>query len=147
MSTAFHSDHHARLNRLAGFWDTEITTLDAEGREQGTSRATDEYVWLPNGHFLVHNVDAQMDGERVQSTEIFGVNADAGNFYSRSYDADGSTHDFTAQIDGPHLTIEGQQQRFAGHFGDSGQTLQGEWKQRSNGAWVPFVSITLRKRV
>ena len=76
--TNFLSDHHRRLSILAGTWDTSITMVEADGTEGGTSKARDIYTWMPNGHFLVHEVDAMMGDQHVQSTEIFGVDRASG---------------------------------------------------------------------
>jgi hypothetical protein len=140
----FHSEHHRRLNVLAGAWDTTITMM--EGAEAGTSRATETYAWMPNGHFLVHEVDAMMGDRHVQSMEIFGVDVATGDFFSRSYDPDGSTNDFASSIDGLDYTIIGEVQRFTGRFGEDGRTLRGEWKQRVGDGWRPFVRVVLVKR-
>lgn len=142
----FPTEHHRRLNILAGAWDTAITMVEADGTDGGTSRASDVYVWMPNRHFLVHEVDAMMGDQRVQSTEIFGVDPASGEFFSRSYDPDGSTGDFVSKIDGPDYTIIGQAQRFAGQFGRDGRMLRGEWKQLRGDQWLPFVRIVLIKR-
>jgi hypothetical protein len=144
--TNFHSEHHRRLNILAGAWDTTITMIEDDGTEGGTSRATDIYRWMPNGHFLVHEVDAMMGDQRVQSTEIFGVDAASGEFFSRSFDPDGSTNDFSSKIDGFDYTIIGKVQRYAGHFSEDGRMLHGEWKQLIVDDWKPFVRIVLKKR-
>jgi hypothetical protein len=144
--TAFHSEHHRRLNVLAGAWDTTITMLKPDGTAGDASQASDIYTWMPNGHFLVHDVDAMMGEQRVQSTEIFGIDAASGEFFSRSYDPDGNTNDFTSRIDGLNYTINGKIQRFAGHFSEDGRRLTGEWKQLIGDEWKPFVRIMLEKR-
>jgi len=144
--TKFPSEHHSRLNILAGAWDTSITMIEADGTEGGTSQASDIYAWMPNGHFLVHDVDAMMGDQHVQSTEIFGVDRASGEFFSRSYDPDGSTNDFVSKIEGLDYTITGKVQRFTGHFGDDGRMLQGEWRQLQGDDWRPFVRIVLKKR-
>ncbi len=143
--TIFHSEHHRRLNVLAGAWRTTITQLTADGSESDRTTASDVYSWMPSGQFLVHEVDAIMGGQRVQSTEIIGVDTAAGGFFSRSYDPDGSTHDFTSMIDGINYTINGKAQRFAGHFSEDGQSLKGEWEQLVGDEWTPFVRIELAK--
>lgn len=143
----FPSEHHRRLNVLAGSWDTSITMIETDGTEGGTSRASDIYTWMPNGHFLVHDVDAMMGARHVQSTEIFGVDQASGEFFSRSYDPDGSTNDFVSRIEGLNYTIIGKVQRFSGRFSDSGRLLEGEWTQLQGDDWRPFVRIVLRKRL
>ncbi len=142
---AFHSEHHHRLDVLNGTWQTTITALEPDGSEGETSRATDIYSWLPNGHFLMHEVDAMMGSHRVQSVEIIGVNSISGEFFSRSYDHDGNTNDFVSRIDGCNYTIDGRSQRFVGRFSDDGSQLMGEWTQLDGDHWTPFVRILLEK--
>jgi hypothetical protein len=144
--TKFHSEHHRCLNILAGAWDTTITMIKGDSSDGEISRATDIYTWMPNGHFLVHEVDALMGDHHVQSTEIFGVDSELGGFFSRSYDPDGSTNDFVSKIDGLDYTIVGKVQRFAGHFNEDGSMLSGEWRQLVGDDWMPFVRIVLKKR-
>lgn len=142
----FHTDAHKRLHILAGVWDTTITMLGANGEEGEVSRAIDTYTWMPNGHFLVHDVDAIMLDKSVQSIEIIGVDKTTGEFFSRSYDPDGSINDFSSRMEGLEYSIEAKAQRFSGKFSQDGKILQGQWKQLSDGKWLPFVKVVLRKR-
>lgn len=146
MQTNFHSEHHRRLNILCGAWDTTIVMMEGDGTEGGTSWATDTYRWMPNGHFMVHEVDAIIGDQHVQSMEIFGVDAASGEFFSRSYDPDGSTNDFASKIDGMDYSVVGKVQRFTGHFSEVGNILRGEWKQLVGDDWKPFIRIVLMKR-
>jgi hypothetical protein len=146
LKNQFPSERHKRLNVLAGVWDTTITTLNSDGSEGGASKATDTYKWMPNGFFLLHDVDAIMGGRNVQSLEILAVDQNSENFVSRSYDADGSINDFTSRIEGRAYTISGRSQRFAGEFSEDGKTLTGQWEQFDNDRWSPLIKITLRKR-
>ena len=142
----FPTEHHRRLNILAGAWDTSIVMIEADGSEGGRSQASDIYSWMPNNWFLVHEVDARMGDQRMQSMEIFGVDAMTGEFRSRSYEPGGTIHDFVSRIDGVDYTILGDVQRFAGTFENDGRVLRGEWEQFADGAWTPFIRIVLRKR-
>ena len=58
------------LNVLVGTWDTTITMLNPDGAAGDVSSAIDAYAWSPNGFFLMHDVDATMGGQRLQSLEI-----------------------------------------------------------------------------
>lgn len=142
----FHSPDHERLNVLAGAWDTTITMLSADGTSGNVSQASDIYTWMAGGHFLVQEVDAEVDGQRIQSIEIFGVDPESGDFLSHSYDPDGNINEFRSRIDGRAYTIEGKVQRFAGAFSPDGTILEGECKQLIAGEWLPFVRIRLEKR-
>lgn len=134
---------HLRLDRLSGVWDTVITPAEPGGPE-GT--ATDNYHWIWGGHFLMHEVDAVIGGQRLCSLEVFAVAGD-GSYVSRSYDADGTINDFTAALDDDGLRITGARQRFAGQFGDGGRSLSGEWEAlTAGGDWAPLMRVALRKR-
>ncbi|WP_057626666.1 DUF1579 family protein [Stenotrophomonas terrae] len=143
----FPSDHHRRLDVLHGAWQTTITALEPDGSAGGRSQATDIYSWLPNGQFLMHEVDAMMGSQRVQSIEIIGINGTTGEFFSRSYDPDGSTNDFVSRINECNYTIEGKSQRFVGCFSVDGSQLTGEWTQLDGDHWIPFVRIVLEKKL
>ncbi len=144
---SFPSDHHRRLDVLNGTWQTTITALEPDGSAGNRSQATDIYSWLPNGHFLMHEVDAMMGSQRVQSIEIIGINGNTGEFFSRSYDPDGSTNDFVSMIDERNYMINGKSQRFVGCFSDDGSQLTGEWTQLDGDHWSPFVRIVLEKKL
>lgn len=144
---SFPSDHHRRLDILNGSWQTTITALEPDGSEGATSQASDIYSWLPNGHFLMHEVDAMMGSQRVQSVEIIGINATSDEFSSRSYDPDGSTNDFVSRIDGCDYVIDGEVQRFDGRFSDDGLQLTGTWVQLIDGHWRPLVRVVLDKKL
>lgn len=144
---SFPSEHHRRLDVLNGAWQSTITALEPDGSAGITSQASDTYSWLPNGHFLMHEVDAMMGSQRVQSVEMIGINTASGEFFSRSYDPDGSTNDFVSRIDGHSYTIDGGRQRFVGRFSDDGSQLTGEWTQLDGDQWIPFVRIVLEKKL
>lgn len=135
-----------QLDILVGTWDTTITPLGPDGAAGEPSRATDSYAWSANGLFLQHDVDAVMDGQRVQSMEILAVEPDTGRYLTRSYDADGSMNDFVAELDGNVWRLIGAQQRFSGTFSPDRQELAGGWEQRGAAGWTPLMRVVLRKR-
>lgn len=135
-----------QLDILVGVWDTTITPVQPDGSAGEASLATDAYRWSANGLFLLHDVDANMAGERVQSMEILAVEPDSGRYVTRSYDADGSMNDFLAELDGQNWRLTGEEQRFSGAFSTDYQRLEGEWEQRSGTAWTPLMRVRLRKR-
>lgn len=142
-------DGNARLHRLdilVGTWDTTITLLAADGSPGAVSTAVDRYDWMANGHFLLHDVDAIIEGQHILSMEVIAL-ADTGTGYAtRSYDADGSINDFSAERDGNDWRITGRDQRFAGAFSADGKTLAGRWEQRHGTEWRPLMTVTLVKR-
>ena len=144
---SFPSNHHHRLDILNGSWQTTITALEPDGSEGGTSQTSDIHSWLPNEHFLMHEVGATMGSQRVQSIEIIGINATSDEFFSRSYDSDGSTNDFVSRIDVLDYVIDGEVLRFDGRFSDDGLQLAGKWAQLIDDHWGPFVRVVLDKKL
>lgn len=149
MATRFPSDRHEQLNILSGKWDTSIQMLARDGQPTGvTGKAVDLYRWSANSHFLVHDVEAEIDGIAIQSLEIMAVDKNGDHFISRSYDADGSINDFGVEVNADQLRIPGRLQRFWGSFSDSHQTLKGRWQHRQNdmSEWLPLMDVVLSKR-
>jgi hypothetical protein len=134
------------LDVFVGTWDTTITLLDQDGVEGAISNATDTYGWMANGHFLLHDVDAEIDDQHILSMEIISLDADRPGYVTRSYDADGSINDFTAELNGDRWRIIGRDQRFDGSFSADRHTLTGRWEQRDGGAWHPLMTVRLIRR-
>lgn len=135
-----------QLDILVGVWDTTIIPLLPDGSPGEPSQAIDAYRWSANGLFVEHDVDAQMGGQRLQSTEILAVEPETGRYVTRSYDADGSMNDFVAELDGRKWRLTGQVQRFSGAFSPDGQRLEGEWEQRGDAGWTRLMRVSLCKR-
>lgn len=149
MASHFPSDRHRQLNVLCGTWDSSIQMLARDGKPTGKpGRAVDVYTWSANGHFLVHDVEADIDGHTMHSLEIIAVDRQSDNYVSRSYDADGSINDFVAELNTDQLRITGLLQRFWGSFADSHQTLNGRWQHRRDemSEWLPLMDVVLSKR-
>jgi hypothetical protein len=146
MPDHFPTPQHASLDILAGRWTTTITMLDRDGCDGETSSATDTYAWSASRHFLVHDVDAMMDGAKIQSFEIIAVDQGTGQYQTRSYDADGSINDFTAMLDGDVWRINGREQRFEGRFSTDRTELAGLWRQRDGERWEPSMRVLLRRQ-
>lgn len=148
MKRTFPTSRHEHLDILAGTWKTTIGMLAPDGTPTGEEgHATDTYSWMANGFFLMHDVDAVMGGEKIRSLEIIGVDPETEGYISRSYDADGTTSDFTAELTDDQWRIAGRLQRFWGTFSDNYRTLTGRWQQRDDEMheWQPLMSVTLRK--
>ena len=140
-------DHMLRqLERLVGRWKTTIKLVTSDSEEVGKSHATDVYSWSPNGNFLYHEVDAQMDGESHKSLEVIAINPDGDGFVSRSYDPDGSFSDYECWFKNEEWHIRGETLRFSGQFLDGGRILSGDWKQLTeNKSWEPAMSVVLER--
>ena len=78
--------------------------------------------------------------------EIIALDPAGTGYATRSYDADGSVNDFTAELTGSAWRITGSEQRFAGNFSADWQTLTGRWEQRDGSEWRPLMTVALVKR-
>ena len=95
---------------------------------------------------MLHNVDALIGTTVSQSIEVIGYDAQQACYVARSYDDQGASDGFTAQLEGRAWSIDGEKVRFKGAFNPSGSVLAGTWEQRSNhGQWNPWMDIELRK--
>jgi hypothetical protein len=135
-----------RLDALVGTWSTTIVLLNPDGTEGEVSTAMDIYRWMSNGHFLLHDVDAVIGGQPVQSMEVIAVDPQGTGYVTQSYDADGSINNFTARLEGLSWQIHGREQRFSGAFSHNGQLLSGRWEQRQTDNWLPLMTVKLRKQ-
>lgn len=133
----------AQLDRLVGVWRTEIVMLDTDGRAGARFHATDTYRWMPGRHFLLHDVDALMDGQVIKSLEIIGLDPATTAYQSRNYDNAGTISDYTASLIGDVWSIDGQTERFRGQLSDS--VLAGRWERLEAGAWLAWMNVTLTR--
>ena len=133
-----------RLNPFVGSWHTEGEMLTGA---HAKFEASDEYEWLPGGHFLLHRFDAQMPEGRVQGIEIIGGGVEDDVYPMHSFDSQGHEGFLLARVDGGTWTFSGDTMRFAGRFVDEGRTFTGLWQLRSDdGSWQPWMSVRLRRR-
>ena len=136
----------SRLNALIGDWKTTVTMINADGSDGAVFRASDIYSWSANGKFVQHDVDADMEGIRVQSLEVIALDPSGKGYISRSYDPDGTYSNFACELEGRPWRIVGDVQCFAGEFSDDGKTLSGRWSQSDgSGNWLPLMEVTLQK--
>ena len=100
----------------------------------------------PADFFILHKVDALIGDTVSQSIELIGYDAKQACYVTRSYDDQGTSDGYTAQLDGRAWSVDGEKVRFKGAFNASGSVLAGTWEQRSNdGQWNPWMDIELRK--
>src|SRR5215217_2333423 len=132
----------SRLEPFVGAWNTS-GTLPVDSGPALEIRGTDTYAWLAGGHFLVHRADVLMGGQRSETLELIGFDADTGAFFMRFFDSEGETGSMRASNEGSRWTFEGEALRFDGGFSDDLKTFSGAWKKREGEAWVPLMEIRL----
>lgn len=134
------------LEIFKGKWVTQGTFRTVVGKKAAEMRAVDTYEWLPGKFFMLHHVDARMDGVATQSIEVMGYDSKRKCYVTRSYDDQGESAEFTARLDGRTWEIDGETMRFRGAFDDDGSKLSGTWEQRGDDRkWKPWLDIELRK--
>lgn len=134
------------LERFLGVWNT-TGEIEANGDEPaGVLTATDRYEWLPGKHFMLHTVDARMNGEPHRSIEIIGYDAERNSCVARSYDDGGATDEFLCALEGRSWRIVGETMRFSGAFAADDRTMSGAWElQDAEGEWARWMEITLTR--
>jgi hypothetical protein len=63
---------------------------DADGTEVMKVEGTDEYEWMPGGHWVIHRVDVLMDDNRTRALELIGDPSEDSTFVMRAFDASGA---------------------------------------------------------
>lgn len=130
------------LAPLIGRWRTNGILVDS-----GKSfTATDVYEWFPGNHFILHHVDADMDGEHVQALEVFGLDGDRSGIFARSYESGGMIVDSRVVMDGRELQVISTTERFRGTFEADFHAIAGLWERSDDGkAWTPWMRVRLEK--
>lgn len=133
------------LERFVGVWNTTGRIAAIDDKPGGELIATDTYEWLPGRHYLLHWVDARLNGQPSRSLEVVGFDADRGGCVSRSYDDQGQTGDYTCALTGDAWTITGDTLRFSGRFAPDGTSMSGTWQMKDRGDWRDWMDITLTR--
>ena len=136
---------HARLAPFVGRSKTAGQVLASDSGPGFPFAGTDTYEWVPGGFFLLHRVDVDMGGERVQALEIIGWDAERGTYPMRSFDSQGNTGEMQAAVRDGTWTFQGDAERFTGAFSDGGATLSGRWERREGERWLPWMDVRLTK--
>jgi Protein of unknown function (DUF1579) len=133
------------LSIFVGVWNTEGEIAATPDSPASKLLATDIYEWLPGRRFLVHRVDARMGDAVSRSIEIYEYDSDDDAFRSRSYDDQGVSEEFKADLMGLKWTIAGADLRFSGQFSEDENEMAGQWERRVGQAWAKLMDIRLRR--
>ncbi|MBS4192921.1 DUF1579 family protein [Bacillus sp. FJAT-49705] len=139
---------HKLLDIFVGKWKTEGQIKATSSSPAARLTAVDTYEWLPGGFFLIHYVDARMGDMEVKTTEIIGYDASSQTYFTSSFDNQGNTGTYQANLREGAWTINGKTERFTGEFSDGGNILKGKWEMSSDGSnWEPWMDIKLTKEL
>lgn len=137
------------LGVLIGTWRTEGDIFGEDGATSvGRVDGYDHYEWLGSA-FVIHRIDVEMVGERVQGLEVIGPYLGARSFATRVYDAEGGEETSTATVDGDGVwtfRTDGGEARMT--LSDDGSLALVDWvRSRDGGAkWRPWMRLTLSRR-
>jgi hypothetical protein len=141
---------HKRLAPLIGRWKTDGWTRETPEAPAVQVDAVDTYEWLPGGFGLLHIVDAKMDGEKVEGTEIIGYDPDEGAYATQYVGSESLTRyeaSLTEESEGLTWRMRSKTTRFTGVFSRDGKVITGHWELLPEGGdWQPWMDITLTKQ-
>jgi hypothetical protein len=137
----------ARLAPFVGTWETEGEVLGGAAGRPAKFRARDSYEWLPGGHFLLHQFEAEMPDGTVEGMEVIGATATPATYAMHSYDSTGQASVMEGRVEHDVWTFAGENVRFTGGFRDGEREFAGRWELRAGegGEWEPWVDVRLRK--
>jgi hypothetical protein len=126
---------HDKLAVFVGDWHAEGTNYDAEGKT--SAWASDEHFeWLPGRFFVVQRWTANPDTPFI-GIGIMGYDAQAGRYFTRSFENHGFARDYEMRVDGNVWTLTGPTERARIEFADGDtQTIQWEFKPKDK--WLPL---------
>jgi hypothetical protein len=133
------------LTPIVGRWRTSGSVHDETGTEVMTIQGTDEYEWMPGGHWLIHRVDVLMGADRTQALELIGDPDDAGSFAMRAFDASGAfdTMTLTVRDDGFHTEGDGVRNTLT--VAPDAQSMSARWERQLDGAWIHWMDLSFRR--
>jgi hypothetical protein len=136
-----------RLNGFVGAWETEGEVKASPSGQPVKFKATDNYEWLPGGHFLLHRFDADMPEGNINGIEVIGYDKETSSYPMHSFDSQGNAVVMQGRVDEDAWRFVGETTRFTGRFRDGGKVFAGTWELRSEDGskWQPWMDVTLRK--
>jgi hypothetical protein len=143
------AEEHKRLGIFVGHWDTEGEVFESEHGPAAKIRATDTYEWMEGGFFLIHRATAIIGGQPpVHNLEIISYDPVRDTYPIRYFSSNGNhgAYEGTARYNGT-WTYTGPTACATVTIGNGGDTIQAGWKKQSeDGAWHPWMNITLKKQ-
>ena len=134
------------LEPLVGRWRTSGTVFGDDGAPVMSIDGTDEYEWMPGGHWLVHRVDVLIGDDRTQALELIGDPAEDGTFAMRAFDASGAYDEMRLTVQGRTLQTQGDGVRNTLTAAGDGGSMDATWERRTDdGAWVRWMELTLKR--
>jgi hypothetical protein len=128
------------LEPLVGRWVTTITMLHPPEAKGQVYHAIDTYRWLAGKGAMVHEVEARMGEDTINSIEVY--HADGDRIVSRNFDGRGEVSDYVAQMRDGVWTVEGESERLTSRLTADG-LVEGLWRLKVEGDWVDWMTVRL----
>ena len=139
------------LGRLIGTWEFEPMVED---RSAGKARAT--FEWIEDGAFVLSRSEAEwtdpgwIENAPKTNRSVLGFDDTTGEIVQLYADSRGVFRIYRGTLSDEAWRLErsapGFHQRFIGHFGDGGRTIEGAWEFSSDGStWELDFPITYRR--
>ena len=137
------AEHLRPLEPIIGRWRSSGTILDDDGSVIGEITGTDVYTWLPGGHWVVHQVDVLMGGERTQVLELIGGHDEAsGGWQMHAFDVADSPGRMSLTLREPGLLLlqgGGVRSWFRPEAGS--EHMSTLWEREVDGEWIPWMRM------
>ena len=128
------------LKPLVGRWATTITMLHPAEAKGKVYRAVDTYRWLAGEGALVHDVEARMGDDVVNSIEIYTRGGDG--IVSRNFDGRGTVSDYRAEMADGVWRVTGASERFVSSS-ITDDAIEGVWELKDGDRWVEWMTVRL----
>ena len=132
----------ASLAPLIGRWATTITMIAPDEQSGEMYRAIDSYRWMPGRRVVMHEVEARMGDQTVNSLEIY-TETD-GHVVSRNFDASGDVSDYRAKMSAGVWMVTGQTERFESTSVAPGH-IEGLWQRKDDDQWFDWMTVRLER--
>jgi len=127
-----------------GTWNTTGNVFAVGDAPATHLVATDTYRWLPGKQFILHEVDARFGLDVSRSIEVMGYDLKQKKYFSRSYDDQGVSEEFSLELNRRRWRIVGQSVRFDGKFDPQANKLVGLWQLKtSKRQWQSWIELEL----
>ncbi len=134
----------APLVPLTGRWRTSGTVLDERGGAVAEIAGTDVYALLPGGHWIAHDVDVRIGGERTLVHELIGGAHSDGGWRMHAFDTAGSPGLMRLGEEGPGVLLvhgDGVRSRLVVR----GDRMTAHWDREVDGRWQPWMDMAFER--
>jgi hypothetical protein len=134
------------LAPIVARWRTSGTVLDEQGATVMTVSGTDEYEWMPGGHWVIHRVDVMMGDDHTRAIELIGDPGDGDTFVMRAFDASGAYDEMSLTVRDRRFDTTGDGVRNTLVVAPDGASMAATWERRlDDGRWVRWMDLTLKR--